>query len=123
MQNKELQEKYNLTKDEFWEVRSGNWVISHSACEKIASIEGIFFSKPEVHLTTFGLGLIGEAWKQGKQINTIWATGEAGPDNVKMSGKYYWAMAEKRLKDRLTLKLIEAFGIYSEEEADDFKKE
>ena len=33
-------------------------------------------------------------------------------------------MAEKRLKDRLTLKLISAYeyGGYSEEEADDFKR-
>jgi hypothetical protein len=37
---------------------------------------------------------------------------------------YNWAMCEKRLKDRLTLKMINAYeyGVYSEVEADDFKK-
>jgi len=120
MRIKELQEKYNLTKDDFWEVRIDIWVISHDACEKIADTEKITFAKPDVHLTSMGIGMIGEASMKGL---TIWATGEASPENVKMAGKYYWSMAEKRLKDRLTLKLIRAYeyGIYSETESESFK--
>ena len=36
---------------------------------------------------------------------------------------YPFAMCEKRLKDRLTLQLVNAYeyGVYSEVEADDFK--
>ncbi len=119
MTNLELQEKYKLTKDEFWEVRPTKWVISHAACEKIAAIEKIQFAKPEVHSKGDTLCLLGEATKGDK---TIWATGEASAANVKMAGKYYWAMAEKRLKDRLTIKLIDAFGMYSEEESEEFKQ-
>ena len=37
---------------------------------------------------------------------------------------YWWAMAEKRGKDRVILKLINAYerGIYSESEADDWNQ-
>ena len=50
---------------------------------------------------------------------TIWSFGEAMPENCRMP--YFWAMAEKRLKDRLTLTLIDVYGdIYSEIEADEF---
>ena len=64
--------------------------------------------------------MVGSA-KKGDKV--IWTTGEASPKNCMM--KYYWAMCEKRLKDRLTLKIIHAYeyGVSSEVEADDFKKE
>ena len=63
--------------------------------------------------------MLGEASKGDK---VIWTTGEASPTNNKMP--YNWAMAEKRLKDRLTLQIINAYeyGIYSDIEADSFKK-
>lgn len=49
-----------------------------------------------------------------------WATGEASPANC--TNAYPWAMAEKRAKDRVILKLIGLAGLaYSEEEADEFK--
>jgi hypothetical protein len=49
-----------------------------------------------------------------------WATGEASPKNNKNG--YPWAMAEKRAKDRVVLKLVGIHGlVYSEDEADDFK--
>ena len=51
---------------------------------------------------------------------SAWSIGEASPKNTKQS--YPWAMAEKRAKDRVILKLIGLSGhVYSEEEADDFK--
>lgn len=119
----DLQVTYKLTKEDFWEIRpnSKKYAITHDACEKIASIENIQFFKPDVHLTKYGIALLGEAKKGDVKI---WATGESSPDNVKMHGKYYWSMAEKRLKDRLILKLINAYeyGIYSESESDEFKK-
>tara|TARA_R100000808_G_C2143499_1_gene151280 strand:+ start:1017 stop:1499 length:483 start_codon:yes stop_codon:yes gene_type:complete len=50
------------------------------------------------------------------------STGEANALNC--TNEYYLAMAEKRAKDRVVLKLINAYeyGIYSDVEADDFKK-
>ena len=52
----------------------------------------------------------------------IWTTGEANALNC--TAEYYMAMAEKRAKDRVILKLINAYeqGIYSDVEADDFHK-
>lgn len=135
MDIKELAKKYNLHQDDFWELsqRKGTWIIKHDACEKIAAIEKITFAKPDVHYGLDAICLIGEASKSHliktatglkEETETLWATGEASAVNVMGQGKYYWAMAEKRLKDRLILKLIHAyeFGIYSEEEADSFKK-
>jgi hypothetical protein len=55
-----------------------------------------------------------------------WSIGEACIGlNYKVSGKmaaYPYAMAEKRGKDRVILKLAGLHGAYSEEEADDFKQ-
>jgi hypothetical protein len=53
---------------------------------------------------------------------TEWATGEAAPYNNKNG--YPFAMAEKRGKDRVILKLLNGSeaGLYSEEEAEDFRK-
>jgi hypothetical protein len=56
-----------------------------------------------------------------------WSIGEALIGvNYRVSGKqaaYVYAMAEKRAKDRVILKLIELHGyVYSEEEADEFKQ-
>ena len=118
----QLQEKYKLNKDDFWEVFGGTWVIKHDAVEKIADIENIVFEEPKVfdfgtHIALLGYGVMKD--------NRVWTTGEASNENVKGKGKYLWAMAEKRLKDRLTLKLINAYeyGVYSDSEAEDFKKD
>ena len=52
---------------------------------------------------------------------TAWATGEVAPYNNK--NNYPFAMAEKRAKDRVILKLLNLTGdVYSEEEADEFKE-
>jgi len=118
MDNKQIAEKYELEKDHFWKHnQSGKWIISHKAVMKIAEIEGIVFHKPEI--TREGMTsvvLFGEATLNDR---TIWSFGEAMPENCRMP--YFWAMAEKRLKDRLTLTLIDVYGdIYSEIEADEF---
>ena len=50
MNIEELAKKYELTKDDFWELRknSGKWIITHNACEKIAITEGIIFEPMKV---------------------------------------------------------------------------
>ena len=121
----EIKEKYSLTKDDFWEMKRGNksmWILTHDACEKIAYKEGIIFDMPNYKLSCTqppNVVLYGSA-KLGDR--TEWSNGEANPTNCKMP--YMNAMAEKRLKDRLTLKLINAYEyqIYSEIEADAFEK-
>jgi len=116
----ELGKKYGLKSEvDTWSVRPGVYAIKHDAVMKIADIEGIAFEKPEIFVTKDGVSFVGTATM--KDVTT-WATGEACPANC--TNKYLWAMAEKRLKDRLTLKLINAYeyGIYSEEEADAFER-
>ena len=121
MNIKDLANKYKLEKDDFWHhQQSGQWIITHNAVEKIAHIEGIKFHKPEVFRDgNANVAMLGTASKGDKHV---WTTGEASPINNKMA--YNWAMCEKRLKDRLTLQMINAYeyGIYSDVEADDFKK-
>ena len=123
MDIKALADKYSLSKSDFWEMKFGGksmWIITHDAVEKIADKEKIEFHLPQVFRdTNSNVAMIGEATKGDKRV---WSTGESSSFNNK--NPYNWAMAEKRLKDRLTLKIINAYeyGIYSDVEADDFKK-
>ena len=118
MDNKQLAEKYDLSAEHFWKQKqSGKWIITHKGCWKIAMAEGIVFSKPEIiipelaQVVLYGTATLGE--------NTVWTYGEAYPQNCHVP--YFWAMAEKRLKDRLTLMLIGVYGeVYSEIEAEEF---
>jgi len=50
--------------------------------------------------------------------------GEATPENTNQKPPYYFAMAEKRALARVVLKICGAYkyGIYGEDEADDFKQ-
>ena len=117
MDNKELAKLYELKADDFWKHKqSGKWIISHKAVMKIADIEGVVFHKPDIIRDGMtSIVLYGEATYKEK---TIWSFGEAMPENCRMP--YFWAMAEKRLKDRLTLTLIDVYGdFYSEIEADE----
>lgn len=107
-------------KDAVWDCH-GTWIAYHRALERVAAIKGISFDKPEIafkddagkSVTILVTGHMGE--------RSVWSFGEAAPSNNKNS--YPWAMAEKRAVDRVILKLIGLHGsVYSEEEADDFKK-
>ena len=158
MDIKQLAEKYELTKDDFWELRrnSNKWIITHDACEKIAVQENIVFEPPQIinytptiitengekvqKVTKWGTQRWTPAWagtcqrksgdvamiitgyKQDNPDYKIWTTGEANGDKCTMN--YMMDMSEKRGKDRIILKLINAYeyGIYSDVEADDFAK-
>ena len=123
MDIKTLADKYNLKKSDFWEMKFGgksNWIITHDAVEKIADMEKVVFHLPQVFRdNNSNVAMLGEASKGDKKV---WSTGESSSYNNK--NPYNFAMAEKRLKDRLVLKIINAYeyGIYSDVEADDFKK-
>ena len=124
MNIKELAKKYDLSKNDFWELKRGSltkWIVTHDAVEKIANKESIIFQLPTLlRNDKDSVAFLGTAILKD---NEIWATGEASLSNCKVP--YPFAMAEKRLKDRLTLKLINAYeyGIYSDVEADQFKKQ
>ena len=111
---------YNLSKDDFWtHKQSGNLIITHKACEKIARQEKIVFDMPKI-LSSENNNvaiLCSATWAD----TTEWSIGEASPKTS--FNIYYFAMAEKRVKDRLILKLIGVYGdVYSEDESDEFRR-
>ena len=117
---RELCKKFGLGKDDVWDCH-GTWVMLHCACEKVASQLGITFDAPEIleggendRYAILVTGRLGD--------ESAWSIGEASPKNNK--NPYPWAMAEKRAKDRVILKLAKfsEADVYSEIEADDFKK-
>ncbi len=120
----EVRKKYDLQSTDFWELpqRKGTWIAKHAALEVAAAKAGIVFETPQI-LEAYGeqgvvalctVGKLGE--------RTEWSIGETNSSNYKTSGKqpaYPWAMAEKRAKDRVILKLIGIHGlVYSEDEGD-----
>jgi hypothetical protein len=109
--------------DALWDCH-GTWVAYHAAVERIAARAGIEYDAPQVLVADRDAAAILVSGKLKGRAE--WTVGEAVINvNYRVSGKqaaYPFAMAEKRAKDRLTLKLIGLHGlVYSEEEADDFK--
>tara|TARA_R100001129_G_scaffold144337_1_gene105444 strand:+ start:2055 stop:2756 length:702 start_codon:yes stop_codon:yes gene_type:complete len=107
----------------------GTPVISHKALERVAEQRNITFddpvvieSDPEKKICVMrGKGQMWEMINGQPKQKEAWSTGEATPYNNKNT--YPYAMAEKRLKDRLILKLVGVSGyVYSEDESDDFKR-
>ena len=117
---KEILAEINLTERQaVWDCH-GTPVVLHKALEKVAAHYKVKFDTPQIIACDVAAkeavicvtGHMGEA--------TEWSIGEAAPYNNKNS--YPFAMAEKRAKDRVILKLVGLHGeVYSEEEADDFK--
>ncbi|CAA2158008.1 trna delta -isopentenylpyrophosphate transferase [Methylobacterium brachiatum] len=116
-----------------WRVQ-GTAVIYHKTLERIAAQAGIVFDPPTIiraerdEAVLLVTGRLPGAKAGAKQTadRIEWSMGEALVNvNYRVSGKqaaYVYAMAEKRGKDRVILKLIELHGlVYSEEEADEFR--
>jgi len=98
----------------------GTPVALHKALEQVAAHKRISFDAPtmiEADAESKKVVML-VSGRLGDQVE--WSVGEATPYNNKNS--YPYAMAEKRAKDRVILKLIGVAGfVYSEDEADDFK--
>ncbi len=111
--------KYKVDSDEIWEVHGSTWVVKHKALERVASEVEIIWEKPELNVVDMaqGFAVVLMTGRLGDRIE--FSFGEASPKNNKNS--YPIAMAEKRAKDRVILKLLTAHGgLYSESEADEF---
>lgn len=99
----------------------GTYVLLHKALEKVAAHQGITFDPPEIIQCDMEKKLASIMVVGRLGDKTEWSIGEAAPYNNKNS--YPFAMAEKRAKDRVILKLVGLHGdVYSEEEADAFKE-
>ena len=142
-QIKKIAEKYRLslpkdqndkTKD-IWCVGI-SFILKHDAVIRIANHEGVEFFEPKVEILKDEGRFYGVAmWGKGRLVRIaeggedytkeVWTTADATRDNVKGKGGYFFNICEKRWQDRLTLKLLDLYeyGLYSDIEADDFKKE
>ena len=132
---KGIAKKYDLNQDvDFWTIGS-KWIITHDAISKIAEIESIIFDEPKVEVIHDTEAFYGVAmWGKGRVVTIdeegtdftkeVWTTADATRENVRGKGGYYFNMCEKRWQDRLVLKLLNLYeqGLYSDVEADDFKK-
>lgn len=117
----DFQAKYKVAEDELWEVHGSTWCVKHKALERIAAEVGVIWEKPELKVCDMASGFVVVlvSGKLGDHVE--YSFGEASPKNCK--NMYPVAMGEKRAKDRVILKLLAVHGdLYSEEEADDFKR-
>jgi hypothetical protein len=141
-------EKHNvdIDKESIWEVQ-GTPVVKHKDVERLGAAMGITWDKPQILraeayeavLIVFGTvggkmeWSVGEAkimemidtGKKNQWGKSIREPKEGTFGNYVVTGNqaaYPYAMAEKRAKDRVILKLADLHGdAYSSEEADDFK--
>ena len=122
---KTIYEKYNFTKDEdIFVLEMGRRkipIVTKTGMQKIVTQEGFkyFFDvikcEPDYCAVKCTVS-------NGDQILAS-SFGSAEGPNVKSSAKYFLEMAEKRAKVRAVLIAIDSHGLlYSEEEADDFKR-
>lgn len=142
---KQILEKYDIpVQGATWSLQ-GQTIIYHKILEQIAVKADIQFDKPDIiraerdECVMLVVGRMREVEEvanpedgtlSGQFVQTErveWTIGEALlGENYKVSGKqtaYVYAMAEKRAKDRVILKLIKLHGlVYSEEESDEFKQ-
>lgn len=116
-QVKEFCKQYGVSNDEVWPVPGGKaYAIKHSALERIAADLKIEFDRPQIvegsTIDKVVTLLVSGSLPDGR---AEWTFGEASPSNNK--NQYPWAMAEKRAKDRIILKLLKSHGaLYSEDE-------
>jgi hypothetical protein len=134
----------SLSQNDVWAIQ-GTPVVKHKALERLAAAMKIRFSAPtilraerdEAVILVVGQIVVAETNRYlvppGGVVQTDppttlseWSIGEALVNvNYRVTGKmaaYVYAMAEKRGKDRVILKLAGLQGVYSEDEADDFKE-
>tara|TARA_R100001510_G_scaffold7048_1_gene5452 strand:- start:500 stop:1234 length:735 start_codon:yes stop_codon:yes gene_type:complete len=114
----ELLKEVNLTQHQAgWDCH-GTWVMYHKAAEKLAGYKKLKFDKPEIiHQNVSQKEVVLLVTGHCNGISE-WSFGEATPSNNKNA--YPYAMAEKRAKDRVILKLLGFHGdIYTDSEIDD----
>lgn len=119
--------QYKIDSDEIWEVRSGGaWAVKHAALERVAAEQKITFDPPSFVENNSANKIVAlvVTGRMGDRVE--WSIGEASPSNYRTTEKmaaYPYAMAEKRAKDRVILKLLNSHGtLYSDAEADEFER-
>jgi hypothetical protein len=118
----EFMQRYGVLSDEIWEVRAGGvWAVKHAALERVAVEQKISFSEPSILQIDLAEKAVALVVKGHMGDRMEWSSGEAAPYNNRNG--YPTAMAEKRARDRVILKLLNSHGaVYSEEEAEEFQE-
>lgn len=120
---KKILESFGLNpRESLWDCH-GTWILYHKACQTIQHKLGIVFGEPKVlHLDLDKKQVVIQVFAQDKDGKTRFEIGEAMPSNNKNA--YPVAMAVKRAEDKAIIHLarLREHGVYSTEEADDFKK-
>jgi hypothetical protein len=124
---KKFKEKYKLDSNDFWDLTRGGkstWIIKHNALEKIAAQEKYTW---KLDVLNFSPDVVVKCIAETNdeedafEYRVVESLGESSSKNTMNS--YPYAMAEKRAVDRCILKLLNAHAyLYSESEADEFKK-
>lgn len=116
-----------MSANDTWAVQ-GTPVVRHKALERLALALKIVWKEPKILRAERDEAVILVMGEIG--THTEWSIGEAlvktptGTGNYRVTGNmasYVWAMAEKRGKDRVIIKLA-GLDAYSEEESDDFAR-
>lgn len=107
-------------KNDYWSLPQNKdvTILTHRALERIAAHKGVVLDPPQI-IEADGANKRATVLVVGHYDGkTEWSFGEAAPQNNKNA--YPWAMAEKRAKDRVILKLVGLHGdVYSS--VDDFE--
>ena len=99
----------------------GSWVLLHRACQTIAMKMNIQFCEPIIAFLDLDKKHCVIKLKGFTAEDDRWDIGEASPGNNKNS--YPVSMALKRAEDKIVIHLakLREHGVYSSEEADEFK--
>jgi hypothetical protein len=111
----DFMEKHSIDSDEIWEVHGNSWCVKHKALERAGAKAGITWGPPIFIEKDSLAGVVSICVFGRLEEREEWSVGEAAPKNNKNA--YPYAMAEKRAKDRVILKLLNTHGyLYSEAE-------
>ncbi len=117
----DFMERHGIDADEIWQVRPGAFAIKHKALERAAFQQGIQFDAPTILQIDLKEKIVAMSIVGRHGDTAECSTGEAAPYNNKNG--YPVAMAEKRAKDRVILKLLNIHGaLYSDAELDEVKE-
>ena len=123
---RELADKYNLGKEDFFKIHN-SVIVTRTGVEKIAIAANINLRYEVIHMDLAQKHacvkcVAEQMFEDGIVLARTESFGESTPYNTKNA--YPVAMAEKRAKARAILQLTEFYseGVYSEDEADDFKR-
>lgn len=113
----EILSKYGIDGQQaLWDCH-GTLVMYHRYVEQVAAQAGVSFGPPTIIEGDAAKGVVSLLCSGKMGDREEWSVGECSPKNNKNS--YPYAMAEKRAKDRVVLKLVGLHGfVYSENEGE-----